>query len=240
MLQLLLIGCATILFFTLERLCPGRTLPSSPGWYWRVLVINAVQLSLTILAGFTWNVWLQDTHFFDLRFLESPILEGFITYLVGTFIFYWWHRIRHLNGWWVIFHQVHHSPSRIETLTSFYKHPVEILANSLLTALVAFALLGVSLEAAAWFNVFAAIGEYFYHTNLRIPQWVGYFIQTPQLHSIHHQLDVHNYNFSDLPIWDRLFGTYKATPDFAPQCGFPRENERKLGSMLLFRDVYNA
>jgi len=59
------------------------------------------------------------------------------------------------------------------------------------------------------------------------------------LHSIHHQVDVHRYNFSDLPIWDRLFGTYKEAPGFAPACGFPRRNERKLGRMLAFRDVYD-
>src|SRR5262249_17335903 len=39
----------------------------------------------------------------------------------------------------------------------------------------------------------------------RSPHWVKYFIQTPELHSIHHQLDVHYYNCADLPLWDRLF-----------------------------------
>ena len=37
---------------------------------------------------------------------------------------------------------------------------------------------------------------------------------------------------------DRLFGTYRDTETFAAHCGFPRHNERKLGRMLLFRDVY--
>ena len=40
-------------------------------------------------------------------------------------------------------------------------------------------------------------------------------------------------------MWDRLFGTYKDADDFAAQCGFPRHNERKLGRMLMFKDVYN-
>ena len=56
---------------------------------------------------------------------------------------------------------------------------------------------------------------------------------------MHHQLDVHRYNFADLPIWDRLFGTYKDADAFAPACGFPRDNERKLVRMLAFRNVYN-
>ena len=65
-----------------------------------------------------------------------------------------------------------------------------------------------------------------------------YFIQTPELHSIHHQLDVHYYNCADLPLWDRLFGTYLYADTFAARCGFPSNNERQLGRMLLFRDVY--
>jgi hypothetical protein len=56
----------------------------------------------------------------------------------------------------------------------------------------------------------------------------------PKLHSIHHRLDVHRYNFNDIPLWDRMFGTDKDADAFAPQCGFPRDNERKLGRMLLF------
>jgi hypothetical protein len=58
------------------------------------------------------------------------------------------------------------------------------------------------------------------------------------LHSIDQELDVHRYNFADLPIWDGLFGTYRDTETFTPYCGFPRHYERKLGRMLLFRDVY--
>jgi sterol desaturase/sphingolipid hydroxylase (fatty acid hydroxylase superfamily) len=99
-------------------------------------------------------------------------------------------------------------------------------------------LLGSSLEGALWFNFFAAAGELFYHANIRTPHWVTYFIQTPELHSVHHQLDVHHYNYADLPLWDRLFGTYRDADTFAARCGFPRNNERQLGRMLLFHDVY--
>jgi len=171
------------------------------------------------------------------RRLPTPIRRGSGG---GTFVFYWWHRLRHANGFWQVFHQVHHSPTRIEVLTSFYKHPVEIASNTVLSASILYGLLGVSLWGAYWFNFFAATAEYFYHANFRSPHWLRYFIQTPELHSIHHQLDVHTYNFSDLPLWDRLFGTYKDTTSFAPACGFPRQNERYLGRMLAFQDVYEA
>jgi hypothetical protein len=77
-----------------------------------------------------------------------------------------------------------------------------------------------------------------YHANIKTFGWTRYFIQTPELHSIHHQFDHHRHNFSDLPIWDRLFGTYQDTTDFADRCGFHTGAEAKLGQMLIFKDVY--
>jgi sterol desaturase/sphingolipid hydroxylase (fatty acid hydroxylase superfamily) len=146
--------------------------------------------------------------------------------------------LRHAKGWWLAFHQIHHSPSRIELLTSFYKHPVEILCDAILSALVLYPLLGCSLLGAFWYNLFAGTGEYFYHANVRTPPWLRYLIQTPELHSIHHQFNVHRYNFGDIPLWDRLFGTYRDSTEFAQRCGFPQGAEQKLLAMLAFRDVY--
>ncbi len=225
-------------FLILERLAPGRELPHAPGWYGRAILINAAQAGITFSTNHVWLDALSGASLFHLADLRTPVLEGFIGWLVGTFIFYWWHRIRHMQGFWVIFHQIHHSPARIEAITAFYKHPVEILADGALAAAMLYLLLGSSLEGALWFNFFAATGELFYHSNIKTPRWMRYVIQTPELHSIHHELDVHRYNFSDLPIWDRLFGTYRDAERFAAACGFPRHNERKLGRMLLFRDVY--
>jgi len=229
----------TIFFLIWERVFPGRELPNSKGWYARVLLINLVQIGITFGTNKLWFNWLSGPSLFHFAAWNRPVLEGFTGWLISTFFFYWWHRIRHANGFWVIFHQIHHSPARIEALTSFYKHPVEILSDAFLIGLLMYPCLGASLEGAFWLNFFAATGEYFYHSNIRTPHWVRYFIQTPELHSIHHELDVHKYNYSDLPLWDRLFGTYKDTTVFAKQCGFPRNNERKLWKMLLFRDVYN-
>ncbi|MHC4857156.1 MAG: sterol desaturase family protein [Planctomycetota bacterium] len=121
-------------------------------------------------------------------YLRCLSIEGFIGWFIGTFVFYWWHRLRHQNRFWQVFHQIHHSASRIEVLTSFYKHPVEILVNSFLAAIILFPLLGASLMASFWYNFFAATGEYFYHANLKSPNWIRYFIQTPELHSVHQYL----------------------------------------------------
>jgi sterol desaturase/sphingolipid hydroxylase (fatty acid hydroxylase superfamily) len=123
-------------------------------------------------------------------------------------------------------------------MTSFYKHPIEILFDAVLSAVILYPVLGSSLVGAFWYNFYAGTGEYFYHANLRTPRWLKYFIQTPELHSIHHQLDVHRHNYGDIPLWDRIFGTYKDATDFAERCGFPQGAEAKLVPMLAFKDVY--
>lgn len=228
----------TALFLILERAFPGRSLPNSAGWYIRCISINLIQLGITLVTGKLWLEWFGNTSIFSFSSLNSPLVEGFIGWFIGTFAFYWWHRLRHKDGFWVVFHQIHHSASRIEILTSFYKHPIEIFTNSFITAVILFPILGVSLMASFWYNMFAATGEYFYHANIKTPKWLRYFIQTPELHSIHHQYDVHKFNFSDLPIWDRIFGTYKDTTEFTDRCGFPDGAEQKLGEMLIFKDVY--
>ena len=233
-----LIILSTLIFLVVERLAPGRALPHSNGWYKRALLMNLMQLSLVGLGGLTWNRFFRDHALLPWGHWQSPLAEGFVYWIAGTFVFYWWHRLRHANGLWLVFHQIHHSPSRIETLSSFYKHPIEIAADSLIASLLMYCVFGGSAMAGAWTSFFGATGEYFYHSNIRTPKWLGWIIQRPEHHSIHHELGVHRYNFGDITLWDRMFGTFREAEDFAPRCGFPGRNEERLKDMLLFRDVY--
>jgi sterol desaturase/sphingolipid hydroxylase (fatty acid hydroxylase superfamily) len=231
---------ATLFFLLFERIKPGRMLPKIKNWYYMALIINVIQLIITLLTARLWIEIFGEISLFKIRNWQSEILQGFFGWLIGTFFFYWWHRVRHIKGFWLIFHQLHHSPSRIEAVTSFYKHPIEILADAILSALILYPLLGCSLMGMFWYNCFAGIGEYLYHSNIKTPKWFRYFIQTPELHSVHHQFGVHKYNFGDITIWDRIFGTYKDTTEFVERCGFPKDAEHKLKEMLLFKDVYKS
>ena len=123
---------ATIVFLAMERIFPGRELPHSGSWYPRAIFLNLVQLAITLATARLWFRIFGDLSLFKLSHWHAAPLEGFFGWFVGTFFFYWWHRLRHLNGWWLAFHQIHHSPSRIEILTSFYKHPIEIFVDAVL------------------------------------------------------------------------------------------------------------
>jgi sterol desaturase/sphingolipid hydroxylase (fatty acid hydroxylase superfamily) len=225
-------------FLALERLLPGRELPHSRGWHLRAWLLNMAQLGIVVLGGYTWSKWLQGPSLFSIDGDLPAFAQGLVCWFVGTFVFYWWHRARHASDFlWRTLHQIHHSASRIETLTSFYKHPLEIALNSALSSAIIFVLLGASVEAGAWYSLFAALGEFCYHMNVRTPRWFGWFLQRPEHHSIHHQLGVHHYNYGDITWWDRLFGTFAEADAFSPRCGYRGDRERRLAEMLVFRDV---
>jgi sterol desaturase/sphingolipid hydroxylase (fatty acid hydroxylase superfamily) len=228
------IGC-----MVLERVVPGWRLPSVRTWPLRVVVINLMQLGIVLLAGVTWEKWLSSWSVFHLSEHVTPVVGGIIAYVIATFIFYWWHRWRHeVDFLWRIFHQIHHSPQRIELITSFYKHPGEMFMNSLIGSVLVYTLLGLSLEGGAIYTACCALGEFFYHTNVRTPRWVGYFFQRPEMHRIHHQHGRHKNNYGDIVCWDMLFGTYENPEHFTDKCGFDAEKEEMLGRMLLYADVH--
>jgi len=177
------VGC-----MILERAIPGWRLPSVRTWPVRVVAVNLVQLGVVLLAGVTWERWFTSYSLLHLSDHVSPAIGGVIAYFIATFIFYWWHRWRHeVDILWRVFHQIHHSPQRIELITSFYKHPGEMIVNSLIGSALVYSLLGLSLEAGAVYTACTALGEFFYHTNVRTPRWIGYIFQRPEMHRIHHQ-----------------------------------------------------
>jgi len=57
------------------------------------------------------------------------------------------------------------------------------------------------------------------------------------MHRVHHQRGRHCANYSDLPIWDLLFGTFN-NPKFAPSLtGFPDHNELRVKDLLFGKKV---
>jgi sterol desaturase/sphingolipid hydroxylase (fatty acid hydroxylase superfamily) len=229
---------AFVLCFVAERLWPGWQLPRVRTWPLRVLSVNGVQLAVVVLAGMTWERWASKVSLFHLGALISPGIGGLLAYVVATFIFYWWHRWRHEYDWlWLHFHQIHHSPQRLEVITSFYKHPLEMVVNSLIGSVLVYAVLGLSLEAGAVYTLCTALGEFFYHTNMRTPRWIGYIFQRPEMHRIHHQYNQHRNNYGDIVWWDMAFGTYENPPTWDAFCGFTPDREELLGQMLRFEDV---
>lgn len=234
LLFLIAAGCIVV-----EHLWPAMELPRVRAWWPRVLLINAIQLGIVILAGQSWDRWLAQASLIHLNRHVDDFTAAGIAYFVSSFVYYWWHRFRHESQFfWRLCHQLHHSPRRIEILTSFYKHPVEIVLNSLLSSAIVYAVLGCNIQAAAYYTFLTAIAEYFYHWNVKTPRWLGYLVQRPESHRVHHQYRHHTQNFADLPIWDWLFSTLQNPRRFTATCGFDAWREDQFEDLLAFRDVH--
>ena len=55
---------------------------------------------------------------------------------------------------------MHHSPQRIEILTAFYKHPLEIVAESLLGATLLYLFLGVSPRGVLVISIVSGVATF--------------------------------------------------------------------------------
>lgn len=233
---LIVLGAA-VLMMAFELACPGRTWPQVGGWWLRAAALNAVQIGSVFLAGVAWDGWMVRHRPWSADFLGT-YGGALVGYLVITFVYYWWHRWRHeVDFLWRWFHQVHHSPQRIEIITSFYKHPFEIVINSVLSSAIVYGIVGLGPEAASLAVLLTGLAELFYHWNVPTPYWLGYIVQRPESHCVHHQEGVHSYNYADLPVWDMLFGTFRNPRRFETRCGFGPDKEHHLVRMLAGVDV---
>ena len=221
-----------------ERRWPGRRWNAASGWWWRVFPLTAIQAFLLWLTGQVLNAWLQEHRLIDGTQRFGILGGAAIGYLAITFANYWWHRARHeIPLLWRLLHQIHHSPARIEVATSFYKHPLEIAANAVFGATLLLLVLGLAPESTAISITICGVMELFYHWNVRTPYCLGYIVQRPESHCVHHERGVHNCNYADLPIWDILFRTFHNPRTFNRECGFEQDRECLIIEMLKFKDV---
>jgi len=113
-----------------------------------------------------------------------------------------------------------------------------MVCNSIIGSLLVYTTLGLGLKAGAVYTFCTAAGEFFYHTNVRTPRWIGYVFQRPEMHRIHHEYARHQNNYGDIVWWDMLFGTYENPAEFDSSCGFDNEKEQRLFAMLKLTDVH--
>ncbi len=237
-----LIGLAVpVTYFVLlatEKLRPARTFPPREGWQWigigfLVLLATFGTVVPLLLPG----EWLAANRWMDGSGLG--IAGGVaVGYFVLSGVMYAWHRTAHSVGFlWRGFHQVHHGPQRVDIPGSVIFHPTEMVVQVLLQLFVTVVVLGLDPVAAALVGYVAAFYGMFQHWNVRTPKWLGYVIQRPESHCVHHRRGVHSFNYGDLPFWDILLGTFRNPRDFIGECGFEDGAERRLGAMLAFADV---
>ena len=226
-------------FAILDLVTPARSFPKVVAWRLRGVTYFVVYLLLSSSLPYMWDGFLGAHRLIDATGLGTFLgaLVGLVTYHCAA---YGWHRLMHSSSFlfrWV--HQMHHSAERIDIWSSMIFSPLGMVAWTFVASFALVFLVGISAQAAmvvALINTFLAFWQ---HSNLRTPQWIGYIIVRPESHTLHHHRGVHGYNYSDLPVIDMLFGTFRnPTSEEADRpVGFYEGASNRVLPMLVGIDV---
>ena len=233
----LLVPVTFVVFLVTERLFPRRQYP--PIRFWNLIGFGCLIMTgtLTTLMPLLLPASLTAHHLIDGARLGivGGVLVAYPLTALGSALL---HRAFHeYNPLWRLGHQLHHSPRRLDIPGSVFFHPADIVLQTTPATLVSVFLLGLNPLEAALVGYVAAFYGMFQHWNVKTPRWLGYVIQRPESHGIHHELGVHASNYSDFPLWDMLMGTFKNPETFDGEVGFSGHRSKRVGAMLAFEDV---
>lgn len=145
--------------------------------------------------------------------------------VVGDFASYIVHALMHKVSFLWEFHKVHHSATKLNPITQYRIHPVELMINNARGILVFGVLTGVFdylsyhqvnklmfLGVNAFSFVFFVFGANLRHSHvqLKYPVFLEKIFISPFQHQIHHSSNPVHYNKNmgaKLAIWDWMFGT---------------------------------
>ncbi len=216
---------------------PARKLPKIRWWKLRGIIAMVVYILISVYLPLIYAAYLPGSTLFDASDLITPlqVLIGVFTYELAL---YTWHRTMHRTDiLWRVFHQMHHSAERIDTFGAFYFSPFDMIGFTTMITVCFSLFVGLSPMAITIVLLTSNFLSIFQHTNISTPLWMGYIIQRPEAHALHHGKGVHGSNYCDLPLIDMLFGTYVNPEKFQQDSGFYIGASEKIVSMMLFKDI---
>lgn len=169
-----------------------------------------------------------------------PIARIILALLVGDFVFWVTHIVRHKVQILWHFHAVHHSQKELNFLTEYRVHPVDdaFIYTIGFIPIFMFEHSFITIVAIVWIRHWHTR---IYHSNIRSNFGIlRYILVTPQSHRIHHSIEPEhrdkNYGLT-FSIWDYLFGTQYKGYDEYPDTGieehlFPFEQGRSKWDTL--------
>ena len=220
-----------------EALFPARPLPRVKFWKVKGLIFFGIYFYLSSYLPMLWNTYLSEYQVFDLTSLGTVwgAFAGVMLYQLGVYV---WHRSMHKNNLlWRVFHQMHHSAERVDTYGAFLFSPMDMIGYTVLGSLMLVLVAGFSPQASTIILLVNTFFAMFQHANIRTPHWLGYIVQRPEAHAVHHAKGIHGYNYSDIAIYDIMFGTWNNPKRFEQENGFYHGASGRIMDMLLFRDV---
>lgn len=220
-----------------ESFFPARELPEVKFWKLKGLSAFAVYFYLSSYLPLIIDPFLEPLRLFDLTGLGTAggAVAGILLYELGMYV---WHRTMHRFGFlWRIFHQMHHSAERLDTYGAYFFSPMDMIGWTALGSVCFALIMGISPQAITVVLLVTNFFSIFQHANIRTPRWLGYIIQRPESHTVHHAQGIHGYNYSDLPVYDILFGTFNNPDGYQHETGFYTGATDRIVDMLLWEDI---
>ena len=225
------------LLMIVEHVSPVRRFEAVRGWRLKCLAFMPVVIAISASIPFLLVDAIRSVKLLpgERLGLVGGTLVGIVT---SDFIIYWVHRLHHrLPFLWRWIHQLHHSAERVDVFGSAYFHPFEIIEGTVVGVVFFNVVLGLAPEAAVLAALWQAFNGVFQHANIKTPTWLGYFVQRPEAHAIHHERGVHDFNYSNLPLWDIVFGTFRNPREWQGEVGFYPGSSQPTVRMLLGRNI---
>lgn len=220
-----------------EHVFPARKLPKIKAWKIKGIIAFMLFFFISSYLPFTIDPYLARFTLFDLSSLGTAwgVLTGILLYELGI---YGYHRMVHSNNFlWRSFHQIHHSAERLDTFGAFYFSPLDMIGFTVLGSVCFTLIMNLPPQSITILILSINFFSMFQHANIRTPRWIGYFIQRPESHSIHHGKGIHSFNYSDLPVFDIIFGTFQNPEKFENETGLFHGASARILEMLSFKDL---
>ncbi len=220
-----------------EALRPARALPRLRLWWLR----GTLALVVYVLVSSYVPLWLAEP-LATLRLVDAASLGtvggAAVAWVTYELIGYGWHRLMHESDFlFRTVHQMHHSAERLDVASAFWFSPLDMVGWTLVST-IPLAIAGFTPAATTLFMLVSTLNSIFQHANIRTPHWMGYLVQRPEAHSLHHARGKHRDNYAGLPVFDILFGTFVNPSDFSPETGFGLGASSRVLEMVMGREVY--
>jgi len=235
-LSLIILGMYAALMLW-EALFPARKLTKMKFWKLKGIIFFAFYFYISSYLPMLTDPLLGKYQLINLSAVGTvpSVIFAVIIYELAAYL---WHRTMHrFDFLWKSFHQMHHSSERLDTYSAFIFSPLDMIGWTVVGSVALVWVVGLSPQAATATLLILTFLAIFQHANIKTPRWIGYLIQRPESHTVHHGQGVHKYNYSDLPMWDMIFGTFFNPKNYEMEVGFYKGASDRIADMLLFKDV---
>lgn len=153
---------------------------AAQGLFRVILFVLSFTLGITLTKPDGTGFWLQ------LGITDLPlVLQFFIGLAILDLGLYWQHRIFHMNSFFWMAHQVHHTPQELTSISAIRNHFIGPLTT--VTLILIFGLIGPSFEVFVMVHAWIIVKGWLQHSNANLEtSFFDYLFPTPNIHRWHH------------------------------------------------------